>query len=439
MKLNQTAVQSAAWLQHPEAGAPQWWDRLASAGAPLRERLPDGRVCVTFLWRDPAGGPANSSIQRVYADVNCVTDHHCPQPQSLSRLGDTDVWWWQTALPASWRGSYAYIPVAAGQEPPLPDADAGQSRLRHRQWWLGIMGQAVADPLNRAACYRSAWGAQLSALHLCDAPDQSAWLAWDESRQRADPRRLTEIRWDSALLGKARRVWVYHTGAVPREQWRDRPLAVLLDGQNWAERMPVFAALDEETRRGSLPPAVYLLVDSIDGDNREQDLTCNEVFWLALQRELLPQAALLAPFSDDAGRTVVAGQSYGGLAAMFAGLNWPQRFGCVLSQSGSFWWPYVELHEKARAAEGRRLPGSRGRLTERLEAGGLPAGSLKVFQEVGSREDVMVDVNDSQRAALERAGHRVRYQTYEGGHDWLCWRGGLLQGLGCLWRPWAAP
>ncbi|MGD1824120.1 enterochelin esterase [Chromobacterium violaceum] len=439
MESNQLAVASAAWLQHPEAGEPQWWDRLAAAGAPLRERLPDGRVRVTFLWRDPAGGPAASATVRVYADVNSVTDHHSPQPQSLSRLGDTDVWWWQAVLPADWRGSYAYIPVSAGQTPPAPNADVRESRLRHREWWLSIMGQAIADPLNPAAGYRSSWGAALSPLHLPDAPDQSAWAAWDQAGQGADPRRLAEIRWDSAMLGKARRVWIYHTGSVPAGQWAERPLAILLDGQHWAQRLPVFSALDEDTRRGRLPPAVYLLVDSIDGRNREEDLPCNADFWLALQAELLPQAALIAPFSDRADRTVVAGQSYGGLAAMFAGLQWPERFGCVLSQSGSFWWPHVELHERARAASARRLPGSKGRLTERLEAGEMPPGRLRVYQEVGSREEVMVDVNDSHRAALERAGHDVHYRVFEGGHDWLCWRGGLLQGLGCLWRPWVAP
>ncbi|XNM47213.1 hypothetical protein ACLK15_03325 [Escherichia coli] len=25
---------------------------------------------------------------------------------------------------------------------------------------------------------------------------------------------------------------------------------------------------------------------------------------------------------------------------MYAGLHWPERFGCVLSQSGSYWWPH---------------------------------------------------------------------------------------------------
>ena len=60
----------------------------------------------------------------------------------------------------------------------------------------------------------------------------------------------------------------------------------------------------------------------------------------AVQQELLPLVKAIAPFSDRADRTVVAGQSFGGLSALYAGLHWPERFGCVLSQSGSYWWPH---------------------------------------------------------------------------------------------------
>ncbi len=100
---------------------------------------------------------------------------------------------------------------------------------------------------------------------------------------------------------------------------------------------PPLAAL---TREGRLPPAVYLLIDAIDNQRRGVELPCHRDFWLAVQEELLPLVHGYAPFSDRPDRTVVAGQSFGGLAAMFAALNWPQRFGCVLSQSGSYWWPH---------------------------------------------------------------------------------------------------
>ena len=58
-----------------------------------------------------------------------------------------------------------------------------------------------------------------------------------------------------------------------------------------------------------------------------------------LTDELLPWATARWPLTADPARTVVAGQSLGGLGAAYAGLTAPHRFGGVLAQSGSYWWP----------------------------------------------------------------------------------------------------
>ena len=47
----------------------------------------------------------------------------------------------------------------------------------------------------------------------------------------------------------------------------------------------------------------------------------------------------------------------------------------------------------------------------------------------------MIDLNLSLRDALAAAGHVVAYREYEGGHDALCWRGGLIDGLCQLLAP----
>ncbi|MBA1936014.1 prolyl oligopeptidase family serine peptidase, partial [Escherichia coli] len=96
---------------------------------------------------------------------------------------------------------------------------------------------------------------------------------------------------------------------------------------------------------------VYVLIDAIDTTHRAHELPCNADFWLAVQQELLPQVKAIAPFSDRADRTVVAGQSFGGLSALYAGLHWPERFGCVLSQSGSYWWPHRGGHQEGMLLE----------------------------------------------------------------------------------------
>ncbi len=212
-------------------------------------------------------------------------------------------------------------------------------------------------------------------------------------------------------------MWIFTTG----DESPERPLAVLLDGQFWAESMPVWPALASLTHEGKLPPAVYVLIDVIDTAHRSRELPCNPDFWLAVQEELLPQVKSMAPFSDRADHTVVAGQSFGGLSSLYAGLNWPQRFGCILSQSGSYWWPHRGAQQD-------------GLLIEQLKAGEKTARGLRIVLEAGRNEPLILRANQAILAELHTQ-QPVFWRQVDGGHDALCWRGGLTQGLMTLWQP----
>ncbi|MGM7676634.1 enterochelin esterase domain-containing protein, partial [Serratia marcescens] len=79
-------------LQRPDLGGEDWWRQVAELGTPLVESLPAAQVRVTFFWRDPWGDERRSPIKKVYVDINCVTDHHSPSPQSLERRPGSDIW-----------------------------------------------------------------------------------------------------------------------------------------------------------------------------------------------------------------------------------------------------------------------------------------------------------------------------------------------------------
>ena len=354
-------------------------------------------------------------MRRVWLYVTGVTDHHQNSvPQTLHRLPGTDVWQWQTRLPAGWRGSYCFIPSEREDDfdPALFNGGSPDRGLL-REGWRRLLPQAVADPLN-ACSWRGGRGHPVSGLSLPDAPVQPGWDA--PCDDRLTPK---AIQWRSPRLGNARRVWVFTTGDAAPAQ---RPLALLLDGQFWAQSMPVWPALAALTREGRLPPAVYVLVDVIDTAHRSAELPCNTEFWLALQEELLPQVRALAPFSDSPQRTLVAGQSFGGLAALYAGLTWPGRFGCVLSQSGSFWWP-------------KRGDSRGGEIIEKLASGELKPQQLRIWLEAGRREPVIFEANQALLHQLHRLQQPVFWHPVDGGHDALCWRGGLTAGLIQLWQP----
>lgn len=392
-------------------GSEAWWQ---SKKGPEWEREDNGNYRVTFWWRDPQGTEKESAIHRVWVYITGVTDHHQnATPQSMQRIDGTNVWCWRVSLSANWRGSYCFIPTTRNDIFSSLAVGAAPDRSALREGWRQLLPQAIADPLNPQS-WQGGRGHAVSALEMPEAPVQPGW---DRPENPDSP--AVCLQWRSARLGNTRRVWVFTTGEAQAES---RPLAILLDGQFWAQSMPVWPALTSLTHRGHFPPAVYLLIDAIDTTHRSRELPCNADFWLAVQEELLPLVKTTTAFSDDPQRTVVAGQSFGGLSSLYAGLNWPARFGCVLSQSGSYWWPH-------------RGGGQDGAIVEQLKTGTISAQGLRIVLEAGIREPIIYRANQALYAQLPSAPQSIFWRQVDGGHDALCWRGGLMQGLMTLWQP----
>src|SRR5262249_54574787 len=96
--------------------------------------------------------------------------------------------------------------------------------------------------------------------------------------------------------------------------------------------------LDNLLAKGYIPPLVAIVLDNPSQQTRNVELPCNPLFADFLAKEVVPWMRQKYHVTSDPSQTVVAGSSYGGLAATYAGLRHPEVFGNVLSQSGSFWW-----------------------------------------------------------------------------------------------------
>ncbi|PHM46110.1 chrysobactin oligopeptidase cbsH [Xenorhabdus mauleonii] len=415
-------------LADPQAGCDSWWKHISTLGTPIIEAAINHQAKTTFFWRDPDGNEQTAKLNRVYIEINSITSYRLPQPPCLQRLPKTDIWYWSVSLDDDWRGSYRFIPVTDAYLPPHFSQDIKQKNQQQREWWISLFPLSTPDPLNRQSCHRSGNGLLLSAIHMPHAPDQSIWaqaaIAPSNTTQ-INPKKPLLLDWHSERLNNQRRVWLYSTGEATEHP---RPLIILLDGLSWAEKMPIFPVIDTATEAQQVPEAIWLLIDTIDMSYREQELPCNPDFWQAIQGELLPIISQYAVLSDDPAQTVIAGQSYGGLSALYAALHWPQRFGCVLTQSGSFWWPDSTIVQQFQSSSEHKP----GWLTQQVLDKKVAPSSLKIFQEAGSREADIHFVNDQMYAALIGAGHHVNYRVFNGGHDMLCWRGGLIDGLGWL-------
>ncbi|WP_395293634.1 enterochelin esterase [Kitasatospora hibisci] len=374
----------------------EFWARVAAEGAPLVDPDPDDPAyrLVTFVHRDE---PAGDRADAVLALVHTVTDKDRHAGDLAPHLMRRRPGGWSRTyrLRADHRASYQLYPVR-GALPGTARAD-----------WLRVLDGARPDPLARGPQLPARDGRRPSSvLSLPDAPAQPY------ARRRTDVPRGRTVAAEVA----GRRVDVHlPAGAGAEAGAGPLPVLVLLDGEMWGEVLAVGDTLDNLAADGVIPPTAALLVHTM-GPVRPEDLSCNPDFVDLLADRLLPWAAAEHGTTLAPDRTVVAGQSAGGLTAAFAAFRRPDRFGNALCQSGSFWWP-----------DGTEFDAGSEWLTRQFAAEQLR--EARFWIEVGLQEWMLLAQNRHLRDVLVARGYDVAYREFNGGHDYACWRGGLADGL----------
>ncbi|MFA3875411.1 enterochelin esterase [Streptomyces sp. MMCC 100] len=375
-------------------GTEGFWEDIRERGTPLVGPDPLGdseRRAVTFLWR---GTPTTRAVQVL---PNKLGDPRDPAGNLMEHVPGTDVWHWTLRLRHDWRGTYDLYVDEGGE--PAPGTAAYWRRLRTRR---------RGDPYNSRALPHRWDGGAVPYAELPAAPNAADWAP----RPGVPHGTLSEHAVVSARLGGSRRVWLYEPPGGAREQ-DGLPVLVLLDGEHWGPRLGLAHLLDNLIADGRVPPLAAVLPEAVDEATRWAELSCRPEYVDFLARELLPWAAGRLPLTDDPARTVVAGQSLGGLTAAYAAVAAPQRFGNALVQSGSFWWPVgPEAEWLTRAlAEGPRPP-------------------VRFRLSFGTQEWVALPAARRLRDTLASIGcHDASYREFNGGHDYLCWRTELADGL----------
>ncbi|GAA3567999.1 alpha/beta hydrolase-fold protein [Nonomuraea rosea] len=400
----------------------EFWAAAERRGTPLVAEIEGdpGHRAVTFLWR---GGPDD----RMLVALNRVAVRDDPAASLMRRLPGTDVWHLTYRLRADHRGSYRMAPAGVSG----PAALAGVSDRPSDPRRAGVPGGELSkaalmadgrpDPLNphRLA---SRWGRpDASVVSLPAAPPQP----WADRRAGIPRGEVHEHRLPAGVLGAERTVWAYvPPGGVPS----GAPVAVLCDGDMWFGGLAFQDTLDALIADGAVPPLVVVAPDSAGNDVRWAELGAREPYVSFLADEVLGWASERWPITRDPARTVVAGQSLGGMAALYAGLLRPERFGNVLAQSASLWWrPGLEPGVPKLAPAGP--PWLAGRFAEDLRR------PIRVRLDVGLHEGPMAGYARDLDDVLRSRGCPVVLTEYNGGHDYACWRGSLADGLIALLTP----
>lgn len=234
----------------------------------------------------------------------------------------------------------------------------------------------------------------------------------------------------SSILKNARDIWIY-TPFGYKTEGDPYPLLLIFDGQAYVSNLiPTPAILDKLISEKLIPPTVAVFVSSIDQACRNRELPCYTPFIEFLVQELLPLIHKHYNVTDKPEKTIVAGSSYGGLAAVYAGLQHPEIFGNILSQSGAFWWN----------SDGD--PNNSWIIRQFDAAPRLP---LRFYLDVGDRETnpavegpevfpSMASVNRNMHAVLQSKGYPVYYAEFKGGHEYECWKEAFPIGLVILMK-----
>jgi len=303
--------------------------------------------------------------------ANRLTDETSLDATLMERLGPDGPWVLSLRLPPDWRGSYCFVVHTADGPPPWEGATGPVLRALLDR---GVPDEVPDRVLNRA-------GTPLSVLSLPAAPAQP-WLGTPHS-----PR-------PPAHSVAGRTVWVHAVGAGA-----DLPLVVVLDGETWLDHHGLPEALDAAHRDGALPAHLAVFVSTGSIAERWTDVGHEGGVTDFVAEQLVPWARERFPVTTRPDRTVVAGQSLGGQSALWAVARHADTVGVAIAQSASLW---------------------RGDPADDLLASGA-----RVLLEAGRQEWTLLPLHRELAARVPT----VELHEFEGGHDYACWRGGLLDSL----------
>ena len=358
----------------------RFWDDVKGK-IPLVETIAenDQLRLVTFLWR---GGDEARDLDLRFVGFAPPELEQKP----LSRLAETDVWFLTARLPVAARFTYGFT------------GNLGKKK-------------GTSDPLNPLKFgYRS-------LVELPGALPQP----WIRIQPDVSKGTLRQEKFISAILKEERTVSVY-TPAGYDPQGETYGLLILFDGEAYRGEIPTPTILDNLVASKKIHPLVALLVDS--GETRDRDLQCSAPFADFLAKELLPLARQHYRLSADPKQTIVGGSSFGGLSAAYCAFRYPELFGAVLSQSGSF-WHYTGWNGDATDSSPFGWLTRQFVTTQRLPIRFyLEAGLFEINRPIN-----LLAENRRMRDVLEAKGYSIVYSEFVGGHDYLNWRGSLADGL----------
>lgn len=339
--------------------------------------LVDGKD-VTFVFR----GPADSVNLRCWVSG-------LDTAQALQPIDGTDLW----AATIEW-------PKGSRVEYKLEVTRNGHSQL-------------VLDPLNPVIAHDP-----FGANSVCQAfgYERPRWTLPDPDARQGS---LQSRRLFSKSFNQTRDLQVY----LPANFRKNRryPLLIVHDGLDYLRYAALKVVLDNLINNLEIPAMVVAMTQSPD---RLKEYSGNDQHAKFLAEDLLPFMSKHYPLRDETSSRGILGASFGAVASLHAAWKYPQLFGNLLLQSGSFAFSDLGRHKRSKAFD----PVVKFMNAFR-ENPGLPAS--KIYMSCGIYESLIYE-NRSLIPRLQAQGIDVRFEEVRDAHNWENWRDRLSSGLSWL-------
>ena len=363
-------------------------EQLLNAGAPNTDRIGqfirDNRFPlvepghVTFVFR----GQADEVILRRW-----ISGFSTAQPMQL--LEGTDLWVLRMELPNKSRFEYKFEIVRNG----------------HRELLLDELNTVLAhDPFG--------------ANSVCQAYGYTRPF-WTLPEPGTRSGTLTGFRMHSAAFDSRRDIQVYLPARFRRS--RSYPLLVVHDGADYLRYADLKTVLDNLIHRLEIPAMIVALTQSPD---RLVEYTGDVRHARFIADELLREVSAKFPLIDSNSARGLMGASLGGVASLHTARQYPNRFGQLLLQSGSFAFSDLGQHQKGPIFD----PVVRFINEYRKNPFAL---AEKIYMSCGIYESLIYE-NRSLVPVLQAQGMQVRYEEARDAHNWENWRDRLRTGLSWL-------
>lgn len=310
-----------------------------------------------------------------------------PDDLELSQIPGSDVWFVTIELESGARVEYQFEIVRDGNRWRFNDPD--NPRLAR---------SPVGDC---SVCYGPGY-------------DVPSWAT-----VRADTTRgsLTELELPSRAQARNNRITVYQPAGVDTSE--RYPLLVVHDGGDYLDYASMKIVLDNLIDDGSL--AKIIVAFSYPGERlTEYPDDPDHAEWISC--ELLPELERRFPLLGTPSGRCLMGTSFGAVAALSTAVRFPDTYGSLLLQSGSFLYSDPEVWH----GEGRSF-GPVLRFVDHYRAHPVRPAD-RAFLSCGAYED-LVQANRGMLPIFRSTGMTINYVESPDGHSWEAWRDHLGPGL----------